>query len=58
MTATISMPMSAKVSSNFIIDETSFAAMDGEESPLKTTGGLLEFQICGKFIHFNTIEEF
>ena len=58
MAATISMPMSAKVSSNFILDETSFDSLEGEGNPMKTTGGLLEFQIGGKFIHFNTIEEY
>ena len=49
---TISMPMSKNVSSNLVIDENGF----GQKT--KSTGGLLEFQVPGKFIHFNTIEEY
>ena len=46
----VSMPLSAKVESNLVIT-----------SPLTkqtSEGGILEFKIPGKFIHFNTIEEF
>jgi hypothetical protein len=49
---TISMPMSKNISSNLVIDENGF----GQKT--KSTGGLLEFNVSGKFIHFNTIEDY
>jgi len=52
------MPMSSKVSSSLVLDESSFALNDFEAQAQKTTGGLIEFQHIGKFIHFNTIEEY
>ena len=58
VTATISMPMNANVASSLVLNETSFQSVDEQLQPSKTTGGLIEFQIHGKFIHFNTIEEY
>ena len=44
------MPMNTKVESNLVITSPSVKH--------KTEGGILEFKIPGKFIHFNTIEEY
>ena len=46
--------MNQNIASNIVIDEDSLSA-----SPTKQkTGGLLQFPVHGKFIHFNTIEEY
>ena len=50
---TISMPMNNKVSSDLVIQ-----GNFDEASHSKPSGGLLEFTIPGRFIHFNTIEEY
>jgi hypothetical protein len=46
--------MNQTVSANIIVDEDSLNI----EKTKKTTGGLLQFPVPGKFIHFNTIEEY
>lgn len=43
------MPHSTKVASNLVITS---------PSSKSTEGGLVEFKIRGKFIHFNTVEEY
>ena len=52
------MPMNTKVASSLFLNEASFSADEADGGSVKTTGGLIEFQLGGKFIHFNTIEEY
>ena len=47
------MPMNNKVPSDLVI-----TGDFDEFDQIKGQGGLLEFKIPGKFIHFNTIEEY
>lgn len=47
------MPMNNKVSSDLVIQ-----GNFDQPSHSKGSGGLLEFTIPGRFIHFNTIEEY
>ena len=51
ISATVSMPMSSKVGSNLVVSSP-------DKIKAKSSGGILEFSIPGKLIHFNTIEEF
>lgn len=55
--ATISVPMGANSSSDLLINEDSFDD-DKSNKELKKIGGLIEIKVSGKFIHFNTIEEY
>ena len=58
--ATVSMPMSQKVSADLVIGGQSFDndGFQQNQSLSKGSGGLLEFTVLGKFLHFNTIEEY
>ena len=57
---TISLPMSQKVSADLVIGGQSFdnTGYSQHQSLSKGSGGLLEFTVPGKFLHFNTIEEY
>lgn len=53
------MPMNAKVAASLVLDGDSFVnEPESAERQMTTTGGIIEFQIMGKFLHFNTIEEY
>ena len=57
--ATISMPMNTTVAASLVVDGDSFVNEAGNADKQKTTtGGIIEFQVMGKFLHFNTIEEY
>ena len=57
--ATISMPMNPTVAASLVLDGDSFVGQQDVETASSTTsGGIIEFQIPGKFLHFNTIEEY
>ena len=52
------MPMNANVASSLVIDGDSFINDSEKSEKQTTTGGIIDFQISGKFLHFNTIEEY
>lgn len=59
LVASISMPMNANVASSLVLDGDSFVSEESSSSAkATTTGGIIDFQLKGKFMHFNTIEEY
>ena len=56
--AYISMPMNTTVASSLVLDGDSFINDQQAQEKQTTTGGIIDFQLPGKFLHFNTIEEY
>lgn len=57
--ATISMPMNKTVAASLVLDGDSFLCDQGSETKkMVSSGGIIDFQLAGKFLHFNTIEEY
>ena len=56
--AYISMPMNTTVAASLVLDGDSYINDTGAQEKQMTTGGIIDFALSGKFLHFNTIEEY
>ena len=52
--------MNTNIASGLVLDGDSFveSAESSGSQKATTTGGIIDFQLKGKFMHFNTIEEY
>ena len=52
------MPMNTTVAASLVLDGDSFINDTGAQEKQMTTRGIIDFALSGKFLHFNTIEEY
>ena len=50
--------MNTTVAASLVLDGDSYINDTGAQEKQMTTGGIIDFALSGKFLHFNTIEEY